>query len=270
MCATLPSTGVLDICVNIGAQPITLRTTDRAFGNLLKARYSKFLGDPPASGVTFDIDLTEARPSSDRDIEVSGGGTHWSLERGDFNAEWDFETLSGSISQSPNPYSIDSLLRVVHTLMLAREGGFLLHSASAVRNGNAFLFSGLSGAGKTTISRLAPKDAELLTDEISYVRHLGGSYRAFGTPFAGELGRPGANISAPVTALYFLRKAPTNSIEPVQPGDALRLLMRNVLFFSHDPTHVQLVFEAACAFVSALPVFWLSFFPDRRVWEVIG
>ena len=62
------------------------------------------------------------------------------------------------------------MLRIVHTLVLARQGGFLLHSASAIRNGKAFLFAGVSEAGKTTISRLAPPDATLLTDEISYVR----------------------------------------------------------------------------------------------------
>ena len=79
----------------------------------------------------------------------------------------------GSIRQSANPYSIDSVLRIVHTLLLARAGRFSLHASSAVRNGRAFLFAGVSGAGKTTIARLAPPDAMLLTDEISYVTHEG-------------------------------------------------------------------------------------------------
>ncbi len=64
------------------------------------------------------------------------------------------------------------------------------------------------GAGKTTISRLAPPDANLLTDEISYLRPAARGYRAYGTPFAGELARPGENLSAPLAALYFLEKGP--------------------------------------------------------------
>jgi ABC-type iron transport system FetAB ATPase subunit len=72
------------------------------------------------------------------------------------------------------------VLRILHTLLLAAEGGFLVHAASAVRNGRAFLFAGLSGAGKTTIAGLAPPDATLLTDEISYVRKLDDHYYAFG------------------------------------------------------------------------------------------
>jgi hypothetical protein len=146
----------------------------------------------------------------------------------------------------------------------------LLHAASAVRNGKAFLFSGLSEAGKTTISRLAPSDAALLTDEASYVRKVGTEYRAYGTPFAGELGEPGKNVSAPIAALYLLAKASGNRIDPVEPAEAVRRLMRNILFFAHEPELVRMVFESACAFVAAVPVYQLSFFPDQRVWELIG
>jgi hypothetical protein len=46
--------------------------------------------------------------------------------------------------------------------------------------------------------------------------------------------------------------------------------MRNILFFAHDPELVRLVFESACAFVAAVPVYRLSFFPDERVWDLIG
>jgi hypothetical protein len=46
--------------------------------------------------------------------------------------------------------------------------------------------------------------------------------------------------------------------------------MRNVLFFAHDADLVRLVFESVCAFVATVPVFQLSFFPDQRVWELIG
>ncbi len=99
------------------------------------------------------------------------------MRRGDFRAHWDPSAGRGHIRQSANPYSIDSVLRIVHTLILAREGGFLLHSAGAIRNGRAFLFSGVSGAGKTTISRLAPPDVTLLTDEVSYIRRNEGDAR---------------------------------------------------------------------------------------------
>ena len=74
-----------------------------------------------------------------------------------------------------------------------------------------FLFAGVSGAGKTTISRLAPADVTLLTDEISYLRRNGEGYVAYGTPFAGELAKVGENIRAPLAALYLLAQGPENA-----------------------------------------------------------
>jgi hypothetical protein len=199
------------------------------------------------------------------------------MERGDFRAEWDPAARRGWIQQSANPYSIDAVLRIVHTLMLARQGGFLLHSASAIRNGKAFLFAGVSGAGKTTISRLAPADAILLTDEISYVRKLDASeqsegYVAFGTPFTGELAKLGENTSAPVAALYLLAKGKDNEnrIDPVTAADAGRELLANMLFFAEDQELVHGAFQAACDFVHGVPVYRLTFTPDARVWEMIG
>jgi hypothetical protein len=192
------------------------------------------------------------------------------LERGDFRAEWEPESHTGTIQQSANPYSIDSVLRIVHTLLLAREGGFLLHAASAIRNGKAFLFAGVSGAGKTTISRLAPPDATLLTDEISYVRRQSDTYVAFGTPFTGELAKLGENVSAPIASFYLLNKGPENRIEPVSTVDATRGLLANLLFFVRDEEFVQLAFHSACEFVSRVPVSRLTFVPDSRVWEMIG
>ena len=150
------------------------------------------------------------------------------------------------------------------------DGRVPAHASSAVRNGKAYLFSGFSEAGKTTIARLAPPDVALLTDEASYVRRVDDQYLAYGTPFAGELGEPGKNISAPIAAVYLLKKAPENRISNVEPAEATRRLLRNILFFAHDAELVRLVFESACAFVAAVPVYQLSFFPDERVWDLIG
>jgi len=193
----------------------------------------------------------------------------WRLERGDFRAEWDSRSRRGWVRQSPNPYSIDSVLRIVHSLVLAEEGGFLVHAASGVRRGRAFAFAGISGAGKTTLARLAPPDVAVLTDEISYIRRCEGGYCAYGTPFAGELGRAGVSLKAPVAALYFLEKGPGGRIEPMGQLAAARELLRNILFFAHDPALVSRVFESAIEFVARVPAGRFTFAPDERAWELV-
>jgi len=157
--------------ITVGGIAVGVYASDDAFLRTLEDRYAGFVGSQEAADYEFDIELTPpADTSPDDDVRVFRGGRQWMLERGDFRAEWDPVARHGRIRQSANPYSLDTVLRIVHTLVLAGEGGFLVHASSAVRNGRAFLFAGVSGAGKTTISRLAPPDAHVLTDEISYVR----------------------------------------------------------------------------------------------------
>ena len=264
-----PAIQTHEVAIEIGGIPVLLRTEDASFRDLLENRYAGFVSRTARPKFEFDVDVGPHGASTDEDLQVKIQAGKWLLRRGDFNSEWDPRAGKGWIRQSANPYSIDSILRIVHSLILAREGGFLVHSASAIRNGRAFLFSGLSGAGKTTISRLAPSDVTLLTDEISYVRRDGEGYRACGTPFAGELARLGENCSAPVATLFFLEQGPKNQIRPISSADAVRRLLRNILFFADDADLVKLVFRSALDFVTLVPARRLTFLPDERVWELV-
>ncbi len=199
----------LSLVIEIGGMPVCVHTTDPGFLGMLQERYAGFLTSAESGGraewapeIDFDVELTPTRfADPEATVRVTQDRGRWTLERGDFRAEWEPASRTGWIRQSANPYSIDAVLRIVHTLVLARQGGFLLHSASAIRSGKAFLFAGVSEAGKTTISRLAPPDATLLTDEISYVRKQDvrkqsadkedTGYVAYGTPFTGEVGQAG-------------------------------------------------------------------------------
>ena len=262
--------GTHEVAIEIGGLPVLLRTRNASFRDLLERRYEGFLSSSASPRFAFDVELMEPVESDDADVEVRQNHGRWSLRRGDFCAQWDPGAGTGRIMQSANPYSIDSVLRIVHSLVLAEEGGFLLHSASAIRGGRAFLFSGVSGAGKTTISRLAPIKVRLLSDEISYVRRTGAQYVACGTPFTGDLARVGENCSAPIAALFLLEKGPENCIESVPAGDAIRCVLRNILFFAKDPKLVKRVFRAAVDFIERVPVKRLTFVPDKRVWNLIA
>ncbi len=301
-----------EIAIEIGAMPILVRTDSPEFARLLEDRYGGFI-TTRARRPAFELDIELAPPRGgvdpEEEVSVRLDSGRWVMERGDFQAEWDPESRRGWVRQTVNPYGIDAVLRILHSLILAREGGFLVHAASAVRNGRAYLFAGVSGAGKTTIARLAPPDVALLTDEVSYVRRqdsgvriqglevrsqksgigsqgseVGGAYsesrvpspqplapafEAFGTPFAGELARVGENLRAPVAALLLLDRGPENRIEPLSDAEAVRALLRNILFFAQDEELVRLVFQSVLDFVSRVPVRRLVFTPDARVWELV-
>ena len=270
------------ITIGIGGVDVVVRASDPEFLRVLEARYEGF-ASPMREALSerseskgnqdfeFEVDLIPAGVpvQADSDLTVRRDGASWVMDRGDFHATWNPVSRRGRVRQSPNPYSLDSVLRIVHTLTLAEGGSFLMHAGSVVRNGKAFLFAGVSGAGKTTITRLAPADATLLTDEISYVRKEADEYYAYGTPFAGELAKVGENMKAPLSTVYLLTQGSENRIDDVSSDEATREILRSVLFFAEDAGLVQRVFLAACDLVQRVPVKRLTFLRNARVWELL-
>jgi len=259
----------LDVTVEVGGIPILLRTESAIFRDLLLQRYEGFVSPGATPTYEFEIALVEPAKALDQDAEVTRSGRQWHIDRGDFHAELDPVLRRGFVRQAANPYAIDTVLRITHSLVLAEEGGFLLHAASAIHRCSAFVFAGVSGAGKTTISRLAPQGTAVLSDEISYVRRFHSEYRAYGTPFAGELARVGENSFARLKTLFLLKQGRAHRIDAVSRQEAVRALFRHILFFAKDEDAVQRVFDAALHFVTHVPVAQLTFLPNPMVWELI-
>jgi hypothetical protein len=275
MAAITQPAAIGGLAIEIGGIPILLGSMSPAFREMVERCYPGFIRpldalESSAFSLHFSVEpLGSAELKNDGEVRVWKRLDQWCIRRGDFEVELNLDSRCGCIRQDLNPYGLNTILRIVHTLYLARAHGFLLHAASAVRSNRAFVFSGVSGAGKTTISRCAAKDAVLLTDEISYIRRSADQYVAWGTPFAGEMGTPGANISAPVAKLFFLEKGPENRIDDIDESEALRLLLRNTLFFNNDEEAVGAVFDSACDFLQRVPAQRLTFVPDASVWELI-
>src|ERR1700723_3796114 len=141
------------VTVEIGDIPILLKPSYHVkpgsagilpapeFCELLEDRYAGFLNPDSHPACQFEIQLDSKGRASGEDARVTLQGTLWSFQRGDFRATWDARAGRGRIRQCPNPYSIDTVLRITHSLVLAEEGGFLVHAASTIRNERAYLFA---------------------------------------------------------------------------------------------------------------------------------
>jgi len=109
-----------------------------------------------------------------------------------------------------------------------------------------------------------------LSDEISYIRREGNTYRAYGTPFTGELGRNGENVSAPVEKLFFLVQASSNGEACVGRSEAVGKLLKNILFFSIETSLIERMFKTAVDFASCVPAKNLLFSPEPAIWNLIA
>jgi len=168
-----------------------------------------------------------------------------------------------------NEYTLDSLLRVLLSMLLLPQRGFLLHAATVARDGRASVFTGRSAAGKSTIAALSPIGS-VLTDEISVLRFLDGQWYAYGTPFWGEFRAEGTNRRVPVAGIYGLVQSADGRAEPVAAREAMRLLLPNVLFFARTRQERQQLLDIIAHVAETAPVYRLHFRPDATFWGGIA
>jgi hypothetical protein len=132
----------------------------------------------------------------------------------------------GDMARLVFAFPIDQLL-AIHTLAVA--GGVLTHAAALAGRSGAFLVSGPSGAGKTTLSRAAHAvGARILSDERTIVRRApdgDGGWLLGGTPWPGE-GGFADNAALPLRGIMLLEQADRDELCPVSPARALALLYR--------------------------------------------
>lgn len=242
--------------LSIGCVPLRLRTSDMQLFRAASSRYSAFAA---AAAQPIRITLNESSRSGSEPAE--------------FEFEFEGAALRASSRETRfdgvrNDYALDSLLRVLLSWKLAGRHGFLLHAATVVRGGKAYVFTGRSGAGKSTVASLSPAGT-VLTDEISLLRFKDGEWRAYGTPFWGEFRGAGSNSSAPIRGLFRLVQAAENRATPLRPLEMLRALLPNVLFFSAESEANRRLLEILSHAVDSISGYELAFRKDPAFWEVL-
>lgn len=162
---------------------------------------------------------------------------------------------------SPFPFPLDQLLVM---FALNKLGGALVHSAGMGINGHGVLFCGVSGAGKTTISRLfmEHKDVEVLSDDRIIVRKKGRQFRIYGTPWPGDA-RIARNKSLPLSSIFFLNQDPQNRITKLAPGDALKKILPVTSIQWYEKSMMTRSLRFLEKLVKHVPAYRLDFTPRQ-------
>lgn len=194
--------------------------------------------------------------------------------RGEFSyvlddASLEFNSSGAEFHGVRHEYALDSLLRILLTAVLAPRQGFLLHAASIVRDGRAYVFAGRSGAGKSTVASLSPVGS-VLTDEISLIRYSDGCWQAYGTPFWGEFRAAGMNRHFPIAGIYFLTQDKHDRFEPLSTKEILRALLPCVLFFTSEIRANEALLSTLLEIVERVPAYRLHFRRTPNFWKVVA
>lgn len=80
-------------------------------------------------------------------------------------------------------YQFQLLVQNIIYQLLSKSNGFLLHSSASLVDNKAYIFLGISGAGKSTSVRLLKNEFLPLSDDLSIIRRIKNTYFYYQHPF---------------------------------------------------------------------------------------
>jgi hypothetical protein len=157
--------------------------------------------------------------------------------------------------------------QILFSRVLANLHGCYFHSSGAIMEGQGLLFVGQSDAGKSTISRLLEKKAQVLCDDRNIVRRQDNGFHVYGTWSHGEWPVISA-ASAPLRAIFFLEQAAENQIDPVaQRSQSVHQLLARLIKPLETADWWHKMFTLLEEIVNQVPCYRLRFDTSGRIVE---
>ena len=162
------------------------------------------------------------------------------------------------------------LFLLLVTWRVTYMGGLMLHACGVGYAGRGITFCGRSDAGKTTTARLwlDRGGAIVLNDDRVVVRSEDDGFTILGTPWYGD-GKVSANAAVPLSAMLFLRRGQTNTLEPVGQGEAMAEVFASALLPFYDPEAMEHAFATISRMVQTVPTRAYHFLPDGSAVDFI-
>jgi hypothetical protein len=271
---------VPELRFHIAGLPVAIRARESRELVDLGAAYRAFPTDAPPA-LEIDVERVEEGFARDRGPEYPafartlGAGGRLRVER--FDAEGEIDTgelpLRASFRVGPSANSLEACVRIALSLALPRAGSLMMHASAVEHDGRALVFTGVSGAGKSTISSLLDRaPSRKIGDEIIVLTRPASRWHVFIPPYLGPFDTTGIahGASAPLDGIHVLVQAPRHERAAMTPTAALRELLRHVLVYVAEPRTAEHVLALVADLTRQVPTYRLEFLKDPGVASVLG
>ncbi len=161
-------------------------------------------------------------------------------------------------------------LRFAFLIAAQLHGMFVIHSASILYKGKAWLFSGCSGTGKSTHTALWNKiyNTPVLNGDLNIISIKDNLPVTYGLPWCGTSGIF-TTASYPLGGIIFLKKAAVNNVVKLTNYDQALSIMQRMVSPSWDVTLLQKNLDFAENIIQKIPVYRLDCTKEPEAASVI-
>ncbi len=177
--------------------------------------------------------------------------------------EWELWFEEADNVSDPFEYPLDGLILYYLTVI---HGDIMIHASGINSSGQGYIFSGVSGKGKTTIAKLWDSSgATVIHDDRLILRKIHSGYRMFNTPVYNN----DDPQESPLNRIFIIEHGSSNNMVPVKGAAAVSLLMANCIQHNWDSVIISRLLDAVSNMCTTIPVAMLYFKPDRSVIDYI-
>lgn len=159
---------------------------------------------------------------------------------------------------------LSSSIRAACEAGMVMRDGLPLHASLVEKDGFGVIFLGPSGMGKSTQAKLWEKylGADFLIGDRPGMRKIDGMWYGFGMPWDGK-DAIYRQSSVPVRALVWLEQAKENRISPMDPVQAMSVMLKQAMMPVWDDRAMDGATAMMAALAREIPMFHLRCLPDE-------
>jgi len=208
-------------------------------------------------------------------VSLSPSGV-WLLQTKGFQGQFDLQKRKASLdlASMQQAFDVDFFLRILTLGLAYQQGGLLIHAAGIVRDGDAYVFLGHSGTGKTTCARLSAElpNVQVMNDDLVMLLPDASGWKVFSTPFWNltqiKPGLPGQGMR--LRKMYRLVQDEIVQIETISQAVAIAEITACVPAFGRLPEDIRSVLWKRIQMLAQTPgIERLHFRKDASFWNVI-
>lgn len=167
--------------------------------------------------------------------------------------------------------SIDPFFHPVGILLLQYiihiSKGFIMHASAVDCNGMGFLFTAVSGTGKSTMANLwKQKGATIINDDRIIVQPSAEGHKLYNTPMPYY---KDANKSVRLKQLFIIKQSPENYIKPLNSTQGTLTILGNCIQYQFDEYQIKERLDYIEQAVQKHGVYELGFRPDVSIVDLI-
>ncbi len=237
-------------------------------------------------GQTFDMDVRHGsdnvqpdltvtirdaygKPFESFDVQISATGDRVVFDRVDYKLKVDKAYRTAELHVYDMFALKHALMNLYRGFFVLNKWGLLIHSSCVIEGGNAYIFSGRSGAGKSTIARLS-HPRPLLSDEATIVKVTGDEVTVYDSPFRSDTQPEFIRQGVPLAAVHLIHQSRHVSRERTEGTHGVVQLMDKVFYWAYDKDQTKAILRMYEQLAQKVPIYDLHFQKNNTFWEAIS